>query len=359
MALKVFERHLAREIYGATFLVLAAFLALFAFFDLMHELESLGKGAYLLPQAIGYVALTLPGRSYEIIPIAVLIGTLYALTVLARHSEITVLRASGLSTSTLLLTLAKIGSVFVVLTFVVGELVVPPAERYAQQLRLSSMSRMVGSHFRSGVWVKDGSSFINVRDVQPDTTLRGVRVFDFDEKYHLRSISEAERGVYIPPNQWRLSNVAQTRFEGDRATVSRHEELTWSSALNPDILAVLLVSPERMSLLNLYQYVRHLSDNQQKTNRYQIALWKKLVYPLAAFVMMALALPFAYKHDRVSPVSVKVFAGVMLGVFFQMLNGLFSHLGVINSWPPLAAALSPSIMFLLAAASMLWWVERR
>ena len=133
----------------------------------------------------------------------------------------------------------------------------------------------------------------------------------------------------------------------------------WTSALNPEILAVLLVSPEKMSLVNLYQYVRHLADNQQKTQRYEIALWKKLIYPLATLVMMALALPFAYKHDRLSAVSVKVFAGVMLGVLFQMLNGLFSHLGVINSWQPLATALTPSFMFLLAAASMLWWVERR
>ena len=359
MALKVYERHLGREIYGATFLVLAAFLAFFAFFDLMHELESIGKGGYQLRHALGYVVLTLPGRSYEILPIAVLIGSLYALTLLARHSEITVLRASGLATGTLLLTLAKIGGVFVVLTFVIGEFAVPPAERYAQQMRLSAMSRLVGSEFRSGVWVKDGQSFINVREVMPDASLRGIRVFDFDENYRLRSISEAERGNYLPPNQWKLTKVAQTRFEGERASVLRHEELTWSSALNPEILSVLLVSPEKMSLVNLYQYVRHLTDNQQKTHRYEIALWKKLIYPLATLVMIALALPFAYKHDRVSAVSVKVFAGVMLGVLFQMLNGLFSHLGVINSWPPLATALTPSFMFLLAAASMLWWVERR
>lgn len=359
MALKVFERHLAREIYGATFLVLAAFLALFAFFDLIHELEDVGKGAYQLHHALGYVALTLAGRTYEILPIAVLIGTLYALTLLARHSEITVLRASGLSTRTLLLTLAKIGAVFVALTFIVGEFVVPPAERYAQQLRLTAMSRLVGKEFRSGLWVKDGQSFINVRDVLPDTSLRGIKVYAFDENYQLKSISAAERGNYVPPDRWKLTSVVQTRFDGERAFVSQHDEMEWASALNPDILSVLLVVPDKMSLVNLYQYIRHLSDNQQKTQRYEIALWKKLIYPLATLVMMALALPFAYAHDRMSAVSVKVFAGVMLGVLFQMLNGMFSHLGVINSWRPLFAALTPSVMFLLAAASMLWWVERR
>ncbi len=359
MALKVYERHLAREIYGATLLVLAAFLFLFAFFDLIHEMEDVGKGGYQLQHAVGYVALTLPGRAYEIFPIAVLIGALYALTLLARHSEITVLRASGLPTLDLLLALTKIGSAFVVLTFVLGEFVAPPAERAAQQLRLTAMSKLVGQEFRSGLWVKDGQSFINVRDVLPDASLRGVRVYAFDEKYHLRSISEAEKGSFVPPGHWQLTNVVRTQFDDDGAQVSRQAELAWQSALNPDILSVLLVVPERMSLVNLYQYIRHLSENQQKTQRYEIALWKKLVYPLATLVMIALALPFAYAHDRMGAVSLKVFAGVMLGILFHMLNGLFSHLGVINSWQPLLAAVTPSVMFLLAAASMLWWVERR
>ncbi len=92
------------------------------------------------------------------------------------------------------------------------------------------------------------------------------------------------------------------------------------------------------------------SDNQQKTQRYEIALWKKLIYPLAVLVMMALALPFAYMQDRMGAVSVKVFAGIMLGIAFHMLNGLFSSLGVINSWPPFFSAITPSALFLLAAA---------
>lgn len=359
MALKVYERHLAREIYESSLLVLAAFLGLFAFFDLIYEMESLGKGNYQLQDAVFYVLLTLPGRAYEILPIAVLIGSLYALTLLARHSEITVLRASGLSTATLLMSLGKIGALFVALTFIVGEFVAPPAERAAQQLRLSAMSKLVAQEFRSGLWVKDGLSFINVRDVLPDASLRGVKVYDFDAEHRLRSISQAATGHYMAASGWQLGKVTQTHFDAAGARIEDHETLQWQSALNPDILSVLLVVPERMSLVSLYQYIRHLSENNQKTQRYEIAWWKKILYPFAALVMMALALPFALSHDRMSAVSVKVFTGVMLGIFFHMLNGLFSHLGVINSWRPLISAITPSVIFLLAAASMLWWVERR
>lgn len=359
MGLRVFERYLAREIYAATALVLAAFLALFAFFDLVHELGDLGKGNYQLHHAVGYVLLTLPGYAYELLPIAVLIGSLYALTLLARHSEITVLRASGLSTGVLLAALAKTGALFVVLTFLLGEFVAPPAERAAQQLRLQAMSSVVAQEFRSGLWIKDELAFVNVREVLPDTSLQGVRIYQFDQNHQLRSISDAKSGRYLPPDRWQLTDVAETRFEGDRIRIAHLPESDWQSALNPDILTVLMVDPGRMSLPSLYRYIQHLAENQQKTQRYEIALWKKLIYPAAALVMMALALPFGYLHDRMGNVSLKVFAGVMLGVTFHMLNGLFSSLGVINSWPPMNAAITPSALFLLAAAAMIWWVERR
>ncbi|WP_315904555.1 LPS export ABC transporter permease LptG [Denitratisoma sp. DHT3] len=359
MALKVFERYLAREIYGATALVLAAFLMLFAFFDFIGEIQQLGKGGYQLHHAASFVLLTLPGRVYELFPIAVLIGTLYALTLLARHSEITVLRASGLSTGALLRSLGKLGLVFVVLTFLFGEVVAPPAEKAAQQLRLKATGSMVAQEFRSGLWVKDERSFINVRDMQPDATLSDIRIYEFDDGYHLRAISEAKSGKYDNDGRWQLKDVVQTLFVGGRASIRRMPEVDWQSALTPDILSVLLVVPEKMSLMNLYQYTRHLLDNRQKTERYEIALWKKLIYPMTALVMMALALPFGYLHSRMGAVSLKVFTGVMLGIGFHMLNGLFSSLGVINGWIPFWAAVTPSALFLLGAAGMLWWVERR
>jgi lipopolysaccharide export system permease protein len=120
-----------------------------------------------------------------------------------------------------------------------------------------------------------------------------------------------------------------------------------------------MVQPERMSVTALLAYIDHLRENQQNANRYEIALWKKLIAPFASLVMMILALPFALTHERSGGVSVKVFLGVMLGVAFYLLNGMFSSLGTINSWPPPIAAITPSLLFLTAAAMMLYMVERR
>ncbi len=355
----VYIRYLSREIYAAVALVLLAFLGLFAFFDLVNELDDIGKGGYQLHHAAIYVAMILPGRVYELMPIAVLIGTLYALTTLARHSEITELRASGLSTRRLLLALLSIGSIFVVVTFLFGEYLAPPAERAAQQWRLAATRSVVSQELRTGLWVRDGRRFVNVRNVLPDTSLQDVRLYEFDEKAALVSISEAEAGNYDEREGWRLRNVAQTQFLAERTETKKLPELIWKSELTPDVLSVLMVVPERMSVATLYSYIHHLEENNQRTTRYEIALWKKLAYPFAAFVMMGLALPFGYMQTRMGGVSLKVFSGIMIGVGFHLLNGLFSNLGVINGWVPAVAALTPSVVFLLAAMGMMWWVERR
>ena len=352
-------RYLAREILAAVGFVLLGFLGLFMFFDLIAELRDLGKGEYQLGQVFTFVLLSAPTRAYELIPVAVLIGTLYVLSHLANNSEFTVMRGAGMSPGQASWMLFKTGIVFAVATFVIGEWIAPAAEATAQQVRLRAMIAVIGQDLRSGLWFKDERSFINVREARDAHHLLGVRIYEFDPAYRLSSITSAARGDYRDAGVWRLIDVVQTRFAADGPRTTRQAEWDWRSAVNPDLLNVLIVVPERMSAWNLYRYVQHLGANRQKTERYEIALWKKLFYPIAALVMMALALPFAYMHARAGLVGLKVFLGIMLGILFYMLNSLFSHVGLLQNWPPFAAAALPSTAFLLAAVMMMWAVERR
>ena len=353
------ERYFARQIYGTVGFVLLGFLALFAFFDLIKELADLGAGEYHLRQVFVFVVLSMPTNAYELLPIAVLIGTLYVLAHLASNSEYTVMRGSGLSPARAALALGKIGLAFVVLTFVIGEWVAPSAEEQAQKVKLRAMSSLIGQDLQSGLWFKDEGAFINVREARQANSLSGVRIFDFDSDYRLRRMTAAQRAEYESRGRWRLVDVVRTEFTREGPRTTRTAEQEWRSAVNPDMLDALIVRPERMSAWALHKYTQHLAGNRQKTERYEIALWKKLLYPLAALVMMALALPFAYMSGRAGAVGLKVFLGIMLGIFFHLLNSLFSHIGLLQNWPPFSAAAIPSAAFLAAAMLMMWWVERR
>jgi lipopolysaccharide export system permease protein len=356
---RTLRRYLATEIIVATALVFAALLMLFSFFDLVEQIKDLGRGAYNMRRILIYVLLSAPDHIYQLFPVAALIGTLFALAQLVAGSEYTVMRTSGVSTARFAGTLALIGFLFAALTFVIGEFIAPPAEQLAQRVRSQSITGLVAQEFRSGLWIRDDRIFINVVEVRPDSTLRGVRIYEFDAQYRLRSISYAQRGTFQGDRHWLLEEVIQTRFEDMKTTVHEIEQTRWQSVLEPDLINLLLVKPEQMSALRLYSYTQHLKENRQKALRYEIALWTKITYPLAVLVMMVLALPFAYFHSRQAGVGAKIFAGIMLGIGYYFLTRLFSHLGLLNDWPPAMVAIMPMTTFLAMAVGMMWWQERR
>src|SRR5436190_4818877 len=352
-------RYFSREILTASLLVLAALLALFAFFDLIRELDDLGRGSYRLTAMLGYVVLSLPTHAYVLLPAAGLIGTLFALARMSENSEITVMRASGLSLAQLALHVAGAGMVLAVLTVVMGELVTPYTEEAAKALRLKATSAIVAREFRSGFWVKDDRSFVNIQDVTPETDLLNIKIYEFDSAYRLVAIKRAERGTYAGPDKWTLSNVEVTRFEGDRATLERLPRAVWNSVLTPDILSVLKIVPERMSVVNLRSYIEHLRENRQKATRYEIAFWNKILYPVAAIMMMVLAIPFAIGSVRAGGVGVKIVMGILLGLGYNFAGRLFSHTGQLNDWPALYSAGLPLLIFSVVAGGGLFKAEKR
>ncbi|MFA5825089.1 MAG: LPS export ABC transporter permease LptG [Gallionellaceae bacterium] len=358
--MKLLTRYLAREIYSSVALVFAVLIMLFAFMDLITELNDMGDGNYHIGKVLLYVALIIPGHIYELFPLAALIGSIFAIVQMASNSELMVYRSSGVSLKQMVGAMVRIGLPLVVLCFVFGEFIAPPSDHLAQELLLKAKNAQVTlKEFRSGVWVKDERSFVNIRNVLPDTSLRNVSIYEFDETYHLRTITAAKRAAYVSNDQWMLEDVRQTRFNAQGTSINNQDKVEWRSTLNPRLLNVLLLLPEKMSSWDLYQYTRHLSDNHQKTGRYEIAMWNKLVYPVAVLIMMLLALPFAAHHRREGGISGKIFIGIVLGLSFHFGGRLFSNLGALNDWQPMLSATAISWVFLAIALVLMWRTERR
>ena len=376
--MKILQRYFGVEILRSVLFVMLALLALFSFFDLVSELQSsVNKGGYQLKHAVVFVLLGWPGRIYEFMPIAVLIGTIYVLAQFASNSEFTIMRASSMSTMMAGTILLKIGMIFVLLTFLFGEVISPISSKFAEKMKLSAIGESLEQEFRTGLWTKDlvrengltgdviGSRFLNVKEILPNRHLKGVKIFEFDKNFHLSREMTATDAEYMGKNTWRLSDVIETSFpktltSEDIAAVKSEKLASRDvvSEVTPDILSVLFADPDRMSATDLAAFTKHLADNKQDGERYEIAFWKKITYPFAVLVMMALALPFAYLHVRSGGVSLKIFSGIMLGMTFYLINALFSHVGLLNTWPALVTAVVPSILFLIIAAVGLRYVER-
>ena len=352
-------RYFARQILAASAFVLLGLLVFFGLFDVMHEVGELGKNSYGLATMATYVALTMPSNGYLVMPMAALIGTLFTLARMSEQSELTVLRASGLSLARLAVYVAATGLVIGLAMLVVGEVVSPWSEEAAKDLRLKATHSIVAREFRSGFWVKDDHSFVNIQDVTPETDLLNLRIYEFDPSYRLTAISRARKGVYDGPNRWALSDVELTRFEGETAVLQKLARATWTSVLTPDILAVLKIVPERMSVMSLHSYIEHLRENRQKATRYEIAFYKKLLYPLAGMLLMVLTIPFALVSSRAGGAGVRLILGILIGLLFYAAGQLTSHLGLLNDWPALVAAGLPVVVVAAVAFFLLRRAELR
>jgi len=357
--MKIIRRYIGRMVLSNTLLVAAALLMLFGFFDLIYELRDIGSGGYPLSFALTFIVLNLPAHLYEILPAAALIGALLTIAHLVMHAEYAVMRTAGVSILGVARSLAGVGILLGLLTFAVGEFLAPLAEEAGQRMRLKQTSKVVAQSFRSGLWVKDNQTFISVGRVIQGSSLEDLKIYEFDETYRLQSVRLARAGAYLGENAWQLKDVVETRFTAEGIQTHNAGDLRWQSVLTPKILSVLLVPPQRMSLFTLVSYVKHLHINAQDSARYEIALWSKIIYPLAVLVMMVLALPFAYMNARAGGIGAKIFAGIMLGLGFHLISRLFGHIGLLAAWPPFLAALAPTLLFLAVGVGLILRFERR
>jgi lipopolysaccharide export system permease protein len=300
---------------------------------------------------------------------------------MASQSEFTIFRVAGLDIKRSLIALGKISLPIVFFTLLISEVLGPYSEALSERIRMQALGSTFSSQFRSGVWVKDqlrdedgvgpvkpGVRYVNVGSINPNDEIQQIRMYEFDPNYRLLSIRSAATGRFDNQGIWELNDVSETRFTEKRsndpldavytAQTKTLAKLNLESQVTPQILNVLLISPEKMSIMSLGRFILHLQENKQDAQRHAIAFWKKVIYPFIIFVMLALALPFAFMKVRAGSVGIKVFGGIMLGMSFQLFNTLFSSIGLLGSLPALFTAVFPPLVYLALAIIALKWVAR-
>ena len=367
--MKTVRRLLHGEIITAVAFVAVGFLALFMFFDLVDELQSVSRHAaqgYQLQQALLYIAFKIPEHLYQLLPLSVLIGCIFVMARLAQSSEYTILRTGGLDPLRALGTLLRLGLVFVGLTFVIGDYIAPWADRQAIQIKAIYQGHLTVG--QTGAWLKEnqnGRHFaVNVRSFDGIEHMRQVRIHEFNEAGQLLGITTAEKAD-IHADGWTLEGVLEKSIRLDKASGRLKYEAqsiprqNWATQISADMVAAALLTPDRMRTWELFKYMRHLSSNKQNSQRYEIEFWRKVFYPLSCLVMLVLALPFAYLHFRSGQIAGHVFGGVLAGISFSLLNNVFRFVGDLQNWEPWLTSAAPSLIYSAISLAAFWWMVLR
>lgn len=342
-------RYIIKKCLFNTFLMLLAVVMLFAIFSILGELGDVGKGSYTTSSMLFYIVLLIPNSVYLLMPLAVLIGVMLGMISLVNYSEYAIIRTSGMSLKKITTILFAFGCAFSIFTFLFGEFVGPEANHYAQVYKMEKLKQIVSTNLHSGIWSKDGEdSYVNIKQVMPDNTIVGVNIFTYDDNLKLSYLKSGDEGRYDESRHvWIFSHVTTYDYTGQNIVKTDIANYEWRTAIEPSYFNVLVIPPEDMSALALVSYISHLERNHQSTQRYQIAFWNKLLYPLACISMALIALAFIPNNRRNINLSSKIFIGILIGVAFFFVTRLIGFMALLFAWNAIISSLTPTLVLFL------------
>tara|TARA_R110002012_G_scaffold77385_1_gene196461 strand:- start:1441 stop:2502 length:1062 start_codon:yes stop_codon:yes gene_type:complete len=342
--IKILDWYIARTLLSTTAMSLGVLVGLSALIKFIEQMKSVGRGSYDMTVAAVYVFLSLPRELEQFFPMATLIGGLIGMGILASNSELVVMQSAGQSRWNIIISAMKSAILMVLFVMVIGEWVAPVSETKAKEIRTQAISG--GSLFSSDrlVWAKDGDNFVSIGEVVDKDTLREVSIYEFDNELYLRQITTAESATY-QDKSWELSHVQSTEFSDNRIQVQDAADGAWESSLTPDKLGVVTIKPEALSIRGLIDYVNYLENNSQNSERYRLALWRKVLQPVSVGVMLLMALSFIFGPLRSVTMGARVIMGVLTGFGFFVSNEVFGSLSTVYHIPPFIGAILPSVVF--------------
>ncbi|KTD33775.1 LPS export ABC transporter permease LptG [Legionella israelensis] len=343
--MKLLDRYIAKTVLSAIALVTLMLAGLQIFILFVNQLDDLGKADFGIVQAAFFVLLQMPYQVYLFFPMASLLGCLIGLGILANHSELVVMRAAGMSITQITLAIFKVSVLLILLVTVIGEMFIPRMASYANDFKMSSLSKGQTLRTAKGVWLRDQNRFIMIGAIMPNHVLRLVYQFQFDTEHRMQSARLIDQ-IRLENKHWQAYNINETRFHKDNRTSSHHiDSMPWDVAVNPAVLSISGNEPDEMSLKQLRRFIREQKRNKQNVMDYKLAYWQRLIQPLTTMVMMILAIPFIFGPLRSSTMGSKFLIGATVGFGFYIVNRFFGPVSMVYQWPAELAAVGPTLMF--------------
>jgi len=356
----LFDRYIVRRLLPPILLVIFSTALLYVVADLSGNVEDMARNRVPAGVILAYYANLVPQVFLDVTPFALMIAVLILLTLLERQQEMTALKAAGISLFRLTIPVLLIAAVAAAGLWILGEAVVPNANREAQRLLDRIKGRETTRTYRASdrQWLlsRDGESLYNfLRYDDPSDTLIRFTMFRIDEDMELNFYLFSRRvrfldGAWIADSGWFRQIFPDGTDEFKRITAPMKLEI----AEEPGYFGQEYRRPSEMSVGELASYIRELIDSGYRPSKLIVRWHQKFAYPLSAFVMVLLALPFGLNRGgrRVTTMQ-GVAVALTLGIFYFMLTALFGRLGEVEVLPPVIGAWAPVVLAMLFAVNRL------
>ncbi len=345
----ILDRYFAKTVLLHTLMVMAVLLALMTLVTFISQQDDIGQGSYDVAGAFLVTLLQLPQQAYQLLPIGALIGAIIGLGGLARDSELTVVRAAGVSVGRIAVSAGLAGLVIAALLWVIGEYFAPPADQYARQYKIFSRYSQLEFTGSRSAWIRQGPYYINVRRQAAENLFGGVYVYELDAERRLVLVGRAETATQEASGRWVLTNYQESRLGLDRVEARTLPRLVTDPGFNADFLGIAVTQPGALPLADLHAYKEHLKANDLDSSAWEIAFWSRISRLVAAVAVCVFAVPFAFGPLRSAGAGARTVLGIMAGVLFVLLTQTLENSGQVYNLNPLLVAWGPTLLLIVVA----------
>ena len=325
-------------------LVSLILMVLFSFFELLSQLDDVGKGNYRLNNAMIFTILTLPKRLFDLMPISTLLGGIVALGILADHGELVAMEASGISILRICTTVFVTGMLLMLTSGILAEMFIPAMEQQARKSRAQAISTTGITMTRQGFWARRDNSYIHVDKMLSEGVAANLDIFEFDDQGRLQTFTHAQNANLQENKQWILHNITQKIIVDNEVTTNRLATLVLGSFLSVDQVRVLELPPYSLSAPNLIRYISALRQSGQNADQYSIALWRKLSVPLTTGAMVLLSISFVFGSTRSISAGYRITIGALVGIVMYFADQMIMQWGLLLNIDPFITAMIPVIL---------------
>jgi lipopolysaccharide export system permease protein len=343
MKILILNKYIGTTMIKAIGIIILALLSLKIFITLSSEISDIGNGNYGIMHALVYVMLLLPTDIYQFFPMAGLLGSLLGLGLLASHSELIVMRAAGVSLISITRVVMISSGIILIIAIIFGEIIGPNTQRIATKYKADALSKGQTLRTNKGTWVRNQRDFIHIEAIPSYGHLENITRYQFDIDNNLITSSFAARADY-QNGTWIFGNITESRLNKQQITTAYHGMQDWSFSVDPRLLGTTEIETNQKTLPQLHSHINYLRSNNLNANRYEFAMWQRFFQPLAALVMILLAVPFIFGPLRSATMGLRMLSGAVVGLGFYMLNQFSGPISMVYEFPAFFAAGLPTLV---------------
>lgn len=343
----------------AVFAMLSATVLLWALnvsLAFLSELDNL-KAGYGFFDALRYILWRSPQYLYEFLPMATLVGAVVGLGNLASHSELTVMRAAGVSLYRIVSWVVQAVVMLVLLALLLSQYVLPYTNAKAKLTKHPESKALLSEV--NGFWTKQqalpqsatpanppaSSQLVYVDYANADGNILKLTAWQIDAKDRIQEVMTAKAGKYQQQNQWLLDDVSVLSIKENGGSMrTQYKQLTKTLPLQPQYIYLMTRPVDDLSISDLYTYNHYLSEQGKASAEHKLAFWQKLLSPLAFLSLVLIACSFVFGSLRQQSMGLRIVIAILCGLVFRYVQNLTAYMGLVYPVSPLWFVVLPIIL---------------